>query len=117
MSFSAGGDTASGPNTCLLNTSKTLGQTFSALLTFILAMLHHPEIQKKAQEEIDKVVGNDRLVDFSDRDALPYINCVLWEAIRWHQAAPLGVPRRAMSDDVYKGMFIPKGSMIVANMR
>ncbi|CAL1709588.1 unnamed protein product [Somion occarium] len=98
--FGAGGDT-----------------TFSAILTFIFAMLNYPEIQKKAQKEIDDVIGNDRLPDFSDRESLPYVDAVMWETIRWHQAGPIGMPRRAMQDEIYNGMLIPKGAMVISNMR
>jgi cytochrome P450 len=54
----------------------------AALMSFILAVLAHPEVQKKAQEEIDSVVGPDRLPDFSDKENLPYVNAVLKEVLR-----------------------------------
>ncbi|KAH9038276.1 cytochrome P450 [Lactarius hengduanensis] len=53
--------------------------TVSALQTFTLAMILYPEVQRKAQAEIDRVVGNSRLPDFSDQDALPYVQAVLKE--------------------------------------
>ncbi|KAG6917177.1 hypothetical protein DXG01_003613 [Tephrocybe rancida] len=76
--------------------------TSSTLSTFILALLLHPECQIKAQEEIDRVLGPGRLPEFSDRDSLPYVGCV---------------PHYTMEDDVYNGMFIPKGSIVIANAR
>jgi cytochrome P450 len=54
----------------------------AALMSFILAVLTHPEVQKKAQEEIDSVIGSDRLPDFSDQGSLPYVNVVLKEVLR-----------------------------------
>jgi len=45
-------------------------------------MVKHPEVFKKAQEEIDKVIGNDRLVDYDDKDSLPYFAAVLKEVLR-----------------------------------
>jgi cytochrome P450 len=54
----------------------------AAMMTYILAVLIHPEVQKKAQEEIDSVIGPDRLPDFSDQDKLPYVNAVLKEVLR-----------------------------------
>ncbi len=54
-------------------------------------MTLYPEVQRKAQTEIDRVVGNSRLPDFSDQDALPYVQAVLKEVLRWHPVAPLGV--------------------------
>jgi hypothetical protein len=50
----------------------------------------YPEVQRKAQAEIDQIVGNSRLPDFSDEAALPYVQAVLKEALRWHPVTPLG---------------------------
>ncbi|KAJ3545757.1 hypothetical protein NM688_g5589 [Phlebia brevispora] len=89
--------------------------TWSTIMNFIVAMLLHPEAQKKAQKEIDKVLGTSRLPDFNDRESLPYVECVVQESARWHQTAPLGVPHRSIQDDVYKGMYIPKGATVIGN--
>ena len=53
-------------------------------------MALYPEVQKKAQAEIDIVVGPNRLPDFGDRPSLPYINAVIKEVMRWHLVVPLG---------------------------
>ncbi|KAK1231056.1 hypothetical protein PQX77_005832 [Marasmius sp. AFHP31] len=90
--------------------------TVSAQYAFFLAMVRHPEVQRKAQAEIDAVVGNDRLPGFADKEHLPYINAVLTEALRWNSVAPTGVPHRAMEDGVIGNYFIPKGSIIVTNL-
>jgi cytochrome P450 len=60
--------------------------------TLILAMALYPEVQKKAQAEIDAVVGPDRLPEFEDRPSLPYINAVIKELMRWNLVTPLGEP-------------------------
>ena len=52
------------------------------MTTFMLAMVRHPEVYRKLQEEIDRVVGKDRLPDLDDRDALPYTECVIKETYR-----------------------------------
>lgn len=91
--------------------------TSSSLSFFFLAMLLFPDCQRQVQEEIDAVVGTDRLPEYHDRERLPYLECLLQETLRWNQAAPSGVPHRSLEDDIYKGMFIPKGSVIIANTR
>jgi len=64
-------------------------QTVSAVEFFFLAMAMYPEVQKRAQLEIDTVIGNHRLPDFSDRYALPYINATIKETMRWQSVTPL----------------------------
>ena len=56
-------------------------------------MVLYPEVQRKAQAEIDAVVGKDRLPDFGDRPFLPYVSAILEEALRWHPVVPLGTPQ------------------------
>ena len=53
-------------------------------------MAVYPEVQKKAQAEIDAVVGPNRLPDFHDRPSLPYINAVVKESSRWNLVLPFG---------------------------
>ncbi|KAJ7600343.1 cytochrome P450 [Mycena floridula] len=79
-------------------------------------MVLHPECQHRCQEELDRVVGTDRLPEFEDRKSLPYLESVLQETLRWNPVVPLGVPHRSTEDDIYKGMFIPKGSRVIPNI-
>ncbi|KAI3319765.1 cytochrome P450 oxidoreductase OrdA-like protein [Xylariaceae sp. AK1471] len=90
--------------------------TVSTLRTFFLAMMLHPEVQLKAREEIDRVVGSSRLPTYDDRDQLPYIQAIVTEAWRWHPVAPMGVPHVASADNVLGGYNIPKGAIIVQNI-
>jgi cytochrome P450 len=60
-------------------------------MTFILAMLQHPEIQARAQEEIDSVTHVERLPAISDRDSMPYMQRIIQEVLRWQPALPLGM--------------------------
>lgn len=53
-------------------------------------MLRHPEVQARAQSELDRVIGDQRLPQLADRDQLPYINRVVKEVLRWRPVAPLG---------------------------
>ncbi|KAG2068179.1 cytochrome P450 [Suillus decipiens] len=89
--------------------------TSATLMVFVLAMVLYPDVQKRAQAEIDAVVGRDRLPTFEDRESLPYINAIVRETFRWEPVVPLGVPHATMSDDIYDGYFIPKGAIIVYN--
>jgi hypothetical protein len=98
-------------------------------------MMLYPEVQKRAQAQIDEVVGRDRLPSFADRTSLPYVEAVLWEVMRWNPVTPLGMcitllclppcadkvspeggPRASLVDDVYDGYFIPAGSYIIPNV-
>ncbi|KAJ6546378.1 cytochrome P450 [Mycena sp. CBHHK59/15] len=89
----------------------------SAIGSLFLAMSLYPEIQKKAQAELDQVIGRDRLPSFEDRPNLPYINAIVTEACvhRWNPVAPLGLPHRCMQDDIYNGYDIPMGTILFAN--
>ncbi|KAI0744945.1 cytochrome P450 [Earliella scabrosa] len=90
--------------------------TLTAIRNFVLAMVLHPDVYKKAQEEIDRVIGQERLVDFDDRENLPYMECVMMEVLRWNAPVPLGVPHRVSSNDIHRGWLIPEGSMMMPNI-
>jgi cytochrome P450 len=76
-------------------------------------MAMHPEIQARAREELDAVVGSDRLPTYEDYDALPYIQAIIMECTRWLPVTPMGVPHRVIRDDYYKSYFIPEGTIII----
>ncbi|KAI0772409.1 O-methylsterigmatocystin oxidoreductase [Trametes elegans] len=87
----------------------------ATVFAFFCAMILHPGAQKRAQEELDVVIGPDRLPEHADRPALPYIEAMVKEILRWYNVAPLGVSHRCMEEDAYRGWRIPKGSVIVPN--
>ena len=64
--------------------------TVSAIYSFFLAMTLFPHVLKRAQEEIDSVIGSDRLPAFEDRPNLPYVEALVKEVFRWNPVAPLG---------------------------
>lgn len=78
-------------------------------------MCLNPSVQDKAQEELDRVVGKDRLPGFDDRDNLPYIEAIWKETLRWNTVAPLSIPHAAQQDDEIQGYHIPKGAIIIPN--
>ena len=73
-------------------------------------MIYNPTVQAAAQEEIERVIGTDRLPTYADRASLPYIEAVYKEVLRWQPVAPIGVPHRYNSnvDDGYQGMLMRK---------
>lgn len=89
--------------------------TSSTLLVFLLAMVLYPDAQRKAQEEIDRVIGCDRLPEFRDRSTLPYVEAIVFETLRWHPVTPLTLPHKTMADDTYNGLYIPKGIIVLMN--
>ncbi|KAJ7157011.1 cytochrome P450 [Mycena crocata] len=89
--------------------------TSSSVSTFFLQIALHPEVQMKAQAELDAVVRN-RLPTHEDRNNLPYLNALCQEVFRYHPVGPMGVPHRAMEEAIHDGYLIPKGSMILANI-
>ncbi|KAK0184336.1 cytochrome P450 [Armillaria mellea] len=92
--------------------------TVISIKTFFKAMTMFPEIQARAQDEIDSVTSGERLPSLDDRDEgrLPYTLALLHEIFRWHSAVPSGFPHRTMEDDTYNGYFIPKGSIVIYNI-
>lgn len=68
--------------------------TTTVILTFILAMTLNPSAAKKAQAELDTIVGRERLPSLDDRDSLPYVECILKETVRWNPPFPMGMFRR-----------------------
>lgn len=74
-----------------------------------------PDVQEKAQQELDTVVGSDRLPNYGDWDSLPYTEALLRELLRWRPVVPLGVAHAMTDDDIFKGYLIPKGRYLFAS--
>ncbi|RDX53248.1 cytochrome P450 [Lentinus brumalis] len=90
--------------------------TVSSITSFFLAMSCFPEVQRKAQAELDAVIGADRMPTIADRERLPYLNAVVLELIRWLPVTPMGFPHQLTEDDVHAGYFIPKGTLVMVNI-
>jgi hypothetical protein len=82
-------------------------------MNFFIAMITFPDVQKKAQSEIDRVIGSDRLPNYDDQLSLPYVTAVLREVVRWKPLVPLGLPHASKNDDIYQGYYIPKGKPLI----
>ncbi|XP_019183844.1 PREDICTED: cytochrome P450 CYP736A12-like [Ipomoea nil] len=90
--------------------------TSATAIEWILSeMIRHPMVMKKVQNELEEVVGKDRMVQESDLKSLHYLEMVIKEAFRLHPVAPLLLPHEAMEDSMVSGFHIPKGSRILVN--
>ena len=69
----------------------TISQSAAGLKTFFLSMTLHPSALALAQEELDRVVGKNRLPSFQDRENLPYVNALIKEVLRWETIVPTGM--------------------------
>ncbi|EIN09719.1 cytochrome P450 [Punctularia strigosozonata HHB-11173 SS5] len=81
--------------------------TVAALANFFLAMTLYPDVQARAQQELDDVVTRYRLPTFEDRDRLPYIENIVKETLRWKAVSP---------SDEYRGAYIPENTTVVPNL-
>ncbi|KAI1372317.1 cytochrome P450 [Hypoxylon crocopeplum] len=89
--------------------------TFATTTVAILNLMLNPAVFLKARAEIDRVVGMDRLPTLDDRPNLRYIDHLVEETSRWRPLSPIGIPHRSLNDDIYNGMFIPKGTLVYYN--
>lgn len=87
----------------------------ATLRMFILAAVTNPVAIRKAQDEIDRVVGSTRLPSREDVANLPYTRALLTETMRWRPAIPAGFPHEVTQDDEYMGYRIPRGATIIPN--
>ncbi|KAF5372558.1 hypothetical protein D9758_005187 [Tetrapyrgos nigripes] len=90
--------------------------TVAHIECFFLAMTLHVESQKKAQAEMESVLGVGVLPTLADRGRLPYFEALFTEVYRCYTLAPTGLPHVCTQDDIHDGYFIPKGSIIFSNV-
>ncbi|QRW16686.1 cytochrome P450 family protein [Rhizoctonia solani] len=82
--------------------------TVNTLIMFFMAMVLYPDVQKRAQAEIDSMLGHSRLPKVEDRPRLKYVDRVVQETLRWGPVTPI--------DDIYKSYRIPKGAIVMGNV-
>lgn len=88
-------------------------ETTSITITWGIAFLiHHPEVQKKIQEELDRVIGSDRFIGIQDRPQLPHLQAVCNETQRLANLVPSNVIHAAAEDVVVDGYNLSKGTSI-----
>lgn len=92
--------------------------TSNTLYGFVQAMVLFPEVQRKAQQEIDRVIGaSRRLPDMSDEPHMQYIRGCVKESLRWMPTAIIGsIPHALSSDDTYMGYHLPAGAGVMQNV-
>ncbi|KAL2828860.1 cytochrome P450 [Aspergillus pseudoustus] len=89
--------------------------TATTLNNWLLAMTLNPDVATKAQDELDRVVGRDRLPTWDDEPNLPYVRAMIKETLRWRPVNKFGMMHATSEDDWYEGHFIPKGSVVILN--
>ncbi|KAL1873218.1 hypothetical protein Daus18300_004038 [Diaporthe australafricana] len=93
--------------------------TSGTLTSTVLALCLFPEVQSKAQAEIDTVLGGTKSPSWEDLDAgrLPYVGALAREIMRWRTVTVLGgIPHAPVCDDTYRGFLIPKGTQLTCNV-
>lgn len=89
--------------------------TRATLVMFLRGIIMNPDALRKAQQEIDAVVGPGQLPAFEDEEQLPYVTAVVKETLRWWPVSPMGVPHAVTEEDIYRGYRIPAGTIIIVN--
>ncbi|KIW90067.1 uncharacterized protein Z519_09498 [Cladophialophora bantiana CBS 173.52] len=89
--------------------------TANSLLFVILACIAHPDVQKTAHEELDRVIGQGRFPTWEDEPNLPYIRAIIKEQHRWRSIAPMSFSHWSDREDVYNGYRIPKNAVVRVN--
>ena len=79
--------------------------------SFFKVIAIRPEVQKRAQAEIESVCGKNKLPTWEDRKNLPFVEAIYTEVLRWHPVIP-GIAHASTEDQEYMGYQIPKGSML-----
>ncbi|GLJ40599.1 hypothetical protein SUGI_0838070 [Cryptomeria japonica] len=80
------------------------------------ALLQHPHILSKVQEELDTHIGRDRLIDESDLPKLTYLQAIIKETFRLYPAAPLMIPHESMEACNVGGFDVPTGTRLLVNV-
>ncbi|KAL7991094.1 hypothetical protein Chor_014524 [Crotalus horridus] len=91
--------------------------SFATLKWALLLLTNHPDIQEKVQKEIEDVFGLSGSISYQDRKKLPYTNAVIHEMQRVKYILLMGVPRQSTKDVNMRGYHIPKGSIIIPDLR
>ncbi|KAL3513070.1 hypothetical protein ACH5RR_025787 [Cinchona calisaya] len=101
----------------LLNLFTAGTDTSSSTVEWAIAeLIRNPKILAQAQEELDTIVGPDRLVTEADLTQLTFLQAIIKETFRLHPSTPLSLPRMAAESCEINGYFVPKGSTLLVNV-
>ncbi|KAK1958600.1 cytochrome P450 [Colletotrichum sublineola] len=92
------------------------GDTTVAILCWlVVAMLAYPRVLHEAQAALDETVGRSRMPAYADRAAVPYVDAVIDEVMRWRPIIPASIDHAAAEEDEFMGYRIPGGATVVAS--
>lgn len=90
--------------------------TGSVLQMLFKVMALHPETLTMVQQELDAIVGRDRLPTWEDEKDLPYTRALIKELHRWAPIGLIGIPHAATDSFEYKGRLVPNGTILFPNL-
>ena len=90
--------------------------TASTLCWALIYLIHNPDVQKRLHQELDQVIGHDRVPDLEDKKNLPYLEATITETLRLSSIGALSVPHKTTVDTTLQGYSIPKGTTVLTNL-
>ncbi|KAM8859950.1 steroid 17-alpha-hydroxylase/17,20 lyase isoform 2-T2 [Spinachia spinachia] len=92
-------------------------ETTTTVLKWAIAyLIHHPQVQRRIQDELDSKIGGARSPQLSDRGSLPYLEATIREVLRIRPVAPLLIPHVALSDTSLGDFAVKKGTRVIINL-